>query len=178
MTLPDLASIGSLLSGVAVLASLIYLNRQIRQNTKHSRALIQQGRSLGSSNYLLQQALDPSLTEVVVRGDEGDPTLDRMQGNRYMYATIAFFFLVEDLFYQHHDGLIDEERHEGTTNVLRLRFQSPGFRAAWILMRPQFGPVFTAFLDRLMDDTDAGSSVDIGTAWKGLLAAEPLAATR
>ena len=61
MSLSDLASIGSLVSGVAVLVSLIYLSQQTRQNTKHSRALIQQGRSLGSQDYLVQQALDPSL---------------------------------------------------------------------------------------------------------------------
>ena len=170
MTLPDLASVGSIVSGVAVLASLIYLNQQIRQNTKHSRALIQQGRSLGSSNYLVQQALDPSLTDVVVRGDEGDPTLDRMQAARYMYVTIAFFFLVEDLFYQHQDGLIDEERNAGTTNVLRLRLQSPGFRAAWSTMRPQFGPVFMAFVDGLMEETATSPSVDLGTVWKRVLA--------
>jgi len=45
MSLSDLAAIGSLISGVAVLISLIYLSQQIRQNTKHSRAIIQQGRA-------------------------------------------------------------------------------------------------------------------------------------
>jgi hypothetical protein len=172
MTLPDLAAIGSLISSVAVLASLVYLNQQIRQNTKHSRALIQQGRSLGSSNYLVQQALDPSLTEIVGRGDAGDPTLNPVQIGRYMYMTIAFFFLVEDLFYQHQDGLIDTERHSGTTNVLRLRFQSPGFRAAWTAMRLQFGPVFMAFLDGLMAETEAGEGLDLGAVWKGMVAGE------
>jgi len=172
MTLSDLASIASVLSGVAVLASLIYLNQQVRQNTKHSRALIQQGRSLGSSNYLVQQALDPALTELTVRGDEGDATLDRMQATRYMYVTIAFFFLVEDLFYQHQDGLIDAERHAGTTNVLRMRFRDPGFAAAWTVMRPQFGPVFSAFLDGLMAEAPANAGVDLGTMWKRLLPAK------
>ncbi len=38
MTLTDLASIGSLLSGVAVVISLAYLAFQIRQNTRHQRA--------------------------------------------------------------------------------------------------------------------------------------------
>jgi hypothetical protein len=173
MTLPDLASIGSIMSGVAVLASLLYLNQQIRQNTKHSRALIQQGRSLGSSNYLVQQAMDPSLTEIAERGDRGDITLDRVQSARYMYMTIAFFFLVEDLFYQHQDGLIDAERNAGTTEVLRLRFQSPGFRAAWMAMRPQFGPAFTSFLDSLMEGVGTSAGLDLDTIWKGFLAAPP-----
>src|SRR5579862_4809924 len=43
MTLADLASIGSLISGVAVLISLIYLALQVRQAEKNQRALMNQG---------------------------------------------------------------------------------------------------------------------------------------
>ena len=42
MNLSDLSSIASLVSGIAVVVSLVYLAQQIRQNTKHSQALIQQ----------------------------------------------------------------------------------------------------------------------------------------
>ena len=45
MTLSDLAAIGSLASGVAVLVSLIYLGLQVHQSAKHTRALILQGRA-------------------------------------------------------------------------------------------------------------------------------------
>jgi hypothetical protein len=44
MTLSDLASLATVLSGAAVLASLIYLAQQTRQNTRHTRALIEQAR--------------------------------------------------------------------------------------------------------------------------------------
>jgi hypothetical protein len=44
MTLSDISSIVGMISGLAVLASLIYLAQQNRQNVKHTRALIQQGR--------------------------------------------------------------------------------------------------------------------------------------
>ena len=44
MTLSDLASLGSLISSVAVLVSLTYLAYQIRQSTKRTRALIQSAR--------------------------------------------------------------------------------------------------------------------------------------
>ena len=59
MSLSDLASIGSFVSGIAVLASLIYLSLQVSQNTKHSRALIQQGRVTGiTTNYLTMADAD------------------------------------------------------------------------------------------------------------------------
>jgi len=53
MTLSDLASIGSLVSGIAVLVSLVYLAQQTRQNSKHTRALIQQGRAIQSADMPL-----------------------------------------------------------------------------------------------------------------------------
>lgn len=42
MSLSDLASIGSFVSGVAVLASLIYLALQVRQNTHAHRVTAHQ----------------------------------------------------------------------------------------------------------------------------------------
>jgi hypothetical protein len=52
MNLSDLAAIGSLVSGIAVLVSLVYLAQQTRQNSKHTRALIQQGRAIQSADIL------------------------------------------------------------------------------------------------------------------------------
>lgn len=43
MSLSDLASIGTLVGGVAVLISLVYLSLQIRQTERNQRALINQG---------------------------------------------------------------------------------------------------------------------------------------
>ena len=43
MTLSDLASIGSLVSGLAVLGSLFYLSLQNRQLDRNQRALMNQG---------------------------------------------------------------------------------------------------------------------------------------
>src|SRR5580765_5709256 len=56
MSLSDLASIGSLVSGLAVLVSLIYLGLQTHQNAKHSRALIQQGRAARVADTALRIA--------------------------------------------------------------------------------------------------------------------------
>ncbi len=53
MTLSDIASIGSLISGVAVLVSLAYLALQVRQTERNQRASIHQGASERSANLVL-----------------------------------------------------------------------------------------------------------------------------
>ena len=45
MTLADLASVGALVSGVAVLASLMFLSYQMRQTARHQRSLLLQGQA-------------------------------------------------------------------------------------------------------------------------------------
>jgi len=85
MTLSDLASIGSLVSGIAVLVSLAYLAQQTRQNSKHTRALIQQCRAIQLADMPLRSAENASLVETRMRGDEGDKTLNRVQFAQYWY---------------------------------------------------------------------------------------------
>jgi hypothetical protein len=54
MSLTDLASIGSLVSGVAVLFSLLFVGIQIRQSNRNQRSLMQQGRSVRNVELLLK----------------------------------------------------------------------------------------------------------------------------
>ena len=51
MSLSDLASLGSFVSGVAVLISLIYLALQVRQTEKNQQSLMQQGQALGFARW-------------------------------------------------------------------------------------------------------------------------------
>ena len=45
MSLSDLSALGSFVSGIAVLASLIYLILQVRQAERYQKASVQQGRA-------------------------------------------------------------------------------------------------------------------------------------
>ncbi len=56
MTLADLSSIATVISGLAVLVSLVYLGLQTRQNVRHSQALIQQGRAQRIADTALRLA--------------------------------------------------------------------------------------------------------------------------
>ncbi len=59
-SLTDLASVGSLISSVAVLISLIYLALQVRQAEKNQQASIRQGRATRAVDIILA-AGDPAL---------------------------------------------------------------------------------------------------------------------
>jgi hypothetical protein len=79
MSLSDLASLGSFVSGVAVLASLVYfqlrqVNAQVRQTEKNQQALIRQARTdrVTSTNIGLarDKAFADTLIKVQTRADD------------------------------------------------------------------------------------------------------------
>ncbi|HEX7761144.1 MAG TPA: hypothetical protein VF459_16680 [Caulobacteraceae bacterium] len=171
MTLSDLASVGNLVSGIAVLVSLVYLAQQTRQNSKHTRALIQQGRALQSAENPLRHAENASLTELRLRGDEGDLTLDRVQYTRYFLMRVSVFWNWDDQFHQHRDGLLDSDRFAGTIRLMELQSQLPGCRSVWQQARMVFGSEFQSFLDNIMLGTHA-AQFDSLAAWKAGVEAE------
>lgn len=172
MTLSDISSIVGVISGLAVLGSLIYLAQQTRQNAKHTRALIQQSRSIQSADMLLRYSEDPSLNEILMRGDAGDATLDKAQIYRFSMVRTAAFLNWEDQFYQHSDGLLNDDKFAAFARTLRIQFRSPGIRHLWRVARSHFGNEFQAFLDDIIGQTGASTPPDLVDAWKAGIAAE------
>jgi len=95
MTLSDL-SIVSVISGLAVLGSLVYLARQTQQNVKHTRALIQQGRSVQAADLTNRWAADPSWIVLLQRGCLGDPNLNDDQVLRFLLMQFSAYQMWED----------------------------------------------------------------------------------
>ena len=106
MSLSDLASIGSLVSGLAVVFSLLFLGLQVRQANRNQRSLMQQGRSARNVD-LLMRVTDPKLSEILVRDCQGDETVtDAEYFAMYGYAA-AVFWSYEDCFLQFRYGMLD-----------------------------------------------------------------------
>jgi hypothetical protein len=188
VTLSDLAAIASLSSGAAVLVSLVLLyfqlremNAQSRLNVHHTRAMIQQTRNERIINNVLLNASDPAVNALQMRGDAGDPALTPEQIIGYFNLCTAELIFAEDSFYQHRDGLIDDERHAGMVFWFRhVRAAKPGFRATWRVMRGTMGADFIRFADGVMAQMAASEAADdraTATLWHRLVAEEQAAAT-
>jgi hypothetical protein len=172
MSLLDLANIGSFISGVAVLISLIYLALQIRQASKHTLAAMHEARAAAINTYLQPLANDPVLLDIVLRGNAGDPSLDRIESWRYFYVWTAFLSGYEEQFYQHKNGTVDDAHHKSFVNVMTWRCHEPGFRAAWSIVGSSYGPEFVAFVNGLMASVKGRSLPDFVDHWKPACEAE------
>ncbi len=98
MTLSDLASIGSFVSALAVLVSLVYLALQMRQSARNQMATIHHERTALAQENILR-VMDAEMTEVWMRGQAGDEQLDDVQSRRYIYGVLASLWLFEEYFW-------------------------------------------------------------------------------
>ncbi|HEY4115756.1 MAG TPA: hypothetical protein VGM17_16995 [Rhizomicrobium sp.] len=140
MTLSDFASIATVISGVAVLGSLIYLSLQTRQNTKHIQALLWQGAADRGVNMNLTMA-DEDLTAAFISGNGATPTPDAIAKRQFQLQCTALYAQIDDLFTQWDDGLIGDDR------FLRFRSTVVGMLAANCGVREFFAARVAAMPD-------------------------------
>jgi hypothetical protein len=156
MSLSDLASVGSFVSGVAVLISLIYLSLQVKQNSKHTRALILQGRAARiTDQYLTLASSDLVSAWIVANG--APPTPEAVWRRQFVLQSMATDYSWEDTFCQYETGLLGEEQFGDFRAKLKVLLRDPALRS-YFSQRPisKDGPTtFHKFVDELLSETTA-----------------------
>ena len=149
MSLSDLASLGSFVSGFAVLISLIYLALQVRQAEKNQRAIIHQGRIEQSADRLLR-LMEPELLKPFMKGLYGrDASTEELEFQQFVFAMAAIAREIADLYFQNDLGLLDEATLQGQLVPLYAALRSPGGKAFWKLTRGFADPRIRERVDAL-----------------------------
>lgn len=166
MTLSDLASLGSFVSGVAVLVTLLFLLLQMRQSNRNQKSLMQQGRSarLVSMNLAIAH---PDIARIYHLGLSGDEALNQVEFSSYFQLIAALFLNFEDSFRQHRAGTLDNESFETDRGALRgISAMMPGFRAAWEMQKENFSTDFRAHMDEAIQSVKLVGDSDLLDLWK------------
>jgi hypothetical protein len=164
MSLTDLASIGSFVSGIAVVVSLIYLALQVRHAQKTQRALMHQARTERVVNAALasmQTDIAETVTKIV-NGNELSPR-EMLQSYYYMRIQIA---VVEDALWQYDAGFLDRESLDTAVLNLQRVMLFPAVRAAWFMLRPQLAPAVRDRFDKLVAGSLAAEPWDWAEDYK------------
>jgi hypothetical protein len=156
MSLSDLAALGSFVSGVAVLVSLVLLffqlrklNQQVRQTERNQQASIRQGRSAQSVNIQLAR-LDPSVADAFRRGLQNPDEITQTELTQFLSTCRAYFQHVEDAFYQHEEGLLNDDAFATALAGTRGLAGYPGYRTAWKTARRGHAGGFRDFMDGII----------------------------
>jgi hypothetical protein len=150
VTLSELADFGELIGGVAVVASLVYLALQVRQNTRAVRgSTLHLNTDLWASLFL--RLSDPAVAQAYVGGMAGAGDIRPVHYTQFYFICKAMFLALEDQFYQARQGTLDPDiyaAYERATSEQLLAF--PGFRIWWQQTRTTFSPSFTERVDAMI----------------------------
>lgn len=148
MTLADLSSLSQVIGAVAVVLSLLYLSRQIRQNThavRMANATTLQTEFRGLARTLYS---NPDTATIVLDGMAGRPGLSPGE----QLAAHAWFFdilkMAELGYFHFRKGDLDPELWDASLRFYRTWFDSPGVRAYWAVRRSVFIPDFQRAMDQ------------------------------
>ncbi|MDH5591026.1 MAG: hypothetical protein OEZ65_15830 [Gemmatimonadota bacterium] len=140
-------ALSELLGAMAVVVSLVYLSRQVHQNTtavRTANAVTVQGnfQQLARMFYT-----DRDIGDIVLRAMRGEGDLspaDRMAAYAYFFD---FLKTAELAYYQFRNGDLDPPLWEASFEFYHAYFTTPGFKAYWAERRSAFVPLFQEAMD-------------------------------
>jgi len=149
MTISDLGSIANLLSAIAVLATLIYLARQVKQGNMLARSQARQRMVEQANAELYAWKDDPALRESFAK-----PTpLCREEQGKMHYFLLGAMRAREWEWFQFRDGVIEKEVYCAYHEVIALHLGVPRTRRWWgTVGRIGFNPEFVTEVDAFLAD--------------------------
>ena len=106
MNLQELAQIGGV---VGVIASLIYVAIQIRNNSRATRAATFQQLSSALASDWLDMSRNPEMISLVLRGSDDFESLNRIEKARMRFFLMGYCRRFENAFFQHKVGTLKDK---------------------------------------------------------------------
>ncbi len=131
MSLADLASLGSFISGIAVLISLLFVGFQMRQNTLAIRAAASQAHAANFQQVLTPIIDNAEVAQIWKTGLQDIRALTEEQRVRFIVLVSGNFRFFETAHIQWRRGQLDKAHWEDLEPFIRQFAQQPGIRTYW-----------------------------------------------
>jgi hypothetical protein len=172
VSLSDLASLGSFVSGFAVLVSLVFLyfqlkqiNAQVVQAERNQQAATRAVRTSRIVEIMIGTT-EPSLADAIAKGRAGSADITDTQIRQFFAYSNARFYNAQDTFQQFRQGLLDNTILESLVDGLKVSLSHPGTRAFFENHRTSFGVEFVKFVQGLAAETPLNVSSDAADRWR------------
>jgi len=147
MSLEQAAYVSQVIGTVAVLASLVFVGLQIRQNTRSQKVVAVDSLSAAIAAINVPAMASPALGEALSKAVRDWGAASREQRIVAHYFLFSYFKLAENAWYQRRAGVLDETQWAGWATGVRMFFHSPGVQGAWWPRRRHtYSPEFQAYL--------------------------------
>ena len=149
MTLAEISQISQTLGSAAVVASLIFVGVQIRQNTKATRAASHHAVSEALNQVNLLWARNSEVTRIWLAGLSDRRALTPEDRWRFDAIVRAYLHVCETMYMQAELGAGDSGIVVAEENGIKTVFASGGVREWWAENPFGFSPAFRKYVERL-----------------------------
>ena len=165
MTLEEVNTAAQTIGVLGVLASLLFVGIQIRQNTRALKASSHHAvtDSFNAINTLLMS--DQNAARVFRLGMAGLENLDEDERLSFSYMALGYMRIFETLHYQYGTGALEPKLFEAELGTLKWAFTNPGLRAWWALNPISLSAEFRAFIDGLIREAQTGGGAAAVVPW-------------
>jgi hypothetical protein len=141
--LANLAAWAEIVAAIAVVASLAYVGREIRQNTAATEGATYQEIVRASNEYLLAIAGDSALAAIVTRGDADMTSLSVEDGVRYFNVKRVLWRNMENAYVQHERGVLADSEWAVYHRIACTSWHE----ASWPWHRDALNPAFVSLIE-------------------------------
>jgi hypothetical protein len=147
MSLEQAAYLSQVIAAVGVLASLIFVGLQVRQNTRSQRVVAVDSLATAISAINVPAMESPAIGEALSKALQDWGSATREQRIIAHFFLFSFFKLHESAWYQRRNGVLDAAQWTGWEALLRTYYHSNGVKAGWWPRRQHaYSPAFQAYL--------------------------------
>jgi len=145
----DLGSLGELIGGIAVVASVIYLTIQIRHGISGYRSQTIMETTNHFSNLQLEIAKSDTLLQAWAKAERGKA----LEARRVINIVSSYLIGFENMHAQASQGMMDQEADDSRRVVIASLMALTGVWAWWQqLGRHQFPPAFAADVEKAVQE--------------------------
>ncbi len=154
MDIMELGAIGELVGGVAVIATILYLAIQVRQNAMETRAASSQALTDSYNQVNLVIAANPARAALTRRAMADYLSLPDDEKACFDFEAYSFCHVWETILHRERLGVADAETTKIARDTIKAIFgTSSGYRQWWARNQFPFTTEFTAFVDECLTET-------------------------
>jgi hypothetical protein len=162
MSLEQASYLSQIIGAIAVLASLVFVGVQVRQNTKSQKVVAVDSLSAAIAAINVPAMESPVLGEALAMATLDWAAASREQRIVAHYFLFSFFKLCESAWYQRRANVLDDAQWVGWATMLRMYYHSLGVQSSWWPHRRHaYSPDFQAYLGSTSAPDNLGSLNDL-----------------
>ena len=151
MLLEQIYYVGELAGVLALIASLLYVGRQVQQSNSVMRNSASTEFSNGLNAMTVSMALNREFAEVWTKGEQQFDELDEVDTRRLLLFEFVGLSTWRRSFELHEQGLLPDEVWRQQIGGIATLSRRQSVRIAWEQFKDNFDPAFRELVEQYMD---------------------------